>query len=80
MRALILVIVFVIIGYYFYKLKPFNYTPNCRPIINRLASELNDIDFKIKSVISEVDKNKLIERKNEIQKTLSQFFGNEMVS
>lgn len=76
MRIIILVIVFLFIGFFIYKLKNYRFTSNCRVILNILLSELNEINHRLNiGDLKEKDFDKLIERKKEINDILVNFFG-----
>lgn len=76
MRIVILVIIFLFIGFLIYKLKNYRFTSNCRVILNILLNELNEINAKLNSSnLEEKDLSKLIDRKKEINEILVNFFG-----
>lgn len=80
-RLIFFVLVFLFLGFLFYKIKPYEFTDNSKFILNLLFDELGAIYKRLKNnKISINEKNKLIERKNEIHNILEQFFGKNLIT
>lgn len=78
-KLLFFIIVFLVLGYIFYKLKHWEFTDNSKYIINLLFEELNNIHYNLKTgTLSEFEKKALIKRKNEIYLILEKFFGKNL--
>lgn len=77
--AIIIVIVLIVAGFYFYKLIPFHYTPNIPPLLSISKGELNVINAELKKEnLTEEQKEKLINRRKEIYKLISKFVGKDI--
>lgn len=78
-RLIIFILIFIFIGYIFYKIKPWEFTDNSKFILNILFSELSEIN-KLLSVnnLTNNERVLLVKRKDEIYYTLEQFFGKNL--
>ncbi len=75
----IIIAVLILIGYFSYKLIPFNYTPNIPPLLQISFDELNSLDEKLqKKDLTEIEKQEIETRKEEIFSLLKQFFGKDI--
>lgn len=77
MRIALIIIVFLLVGYFAYSFVPYKYTNNCKPILEFLFEELNLINEKLKDEsLTEKQKEDLNSRKEEIQMILNKFCPN----
>jgi len=79
LRLVIFIIVFLILGFVFYKLKPREFTDNSKFILNILFEELDSIYAQLEvGKISQFERQALLIRKDEILYVLEQFFGKNL--
>lgn len=75
----IVIIVAVLIGFYSYKLIPFNFTPNVPPLLEISFDELQALDEKSKRTdLTETEKQEIAIRQEEIYSLLTEFFGKDI--
>lgn len=78
-QIVLIIIIAFIIGYYIYKLVPYNYTPNIAPFWKTLFVELETIQQEMSAwSTTEKKKKELVIRQDEIYNILSQFFGTDV--
>jgi len=78
-KLILFVLIFLFIGFIFYKIKPREFTDNTKVILNILFSELGGIYKKLDDgEISKLERQSLIIRKNEIFYILEKFFGKNL--
>ncbi len=74
--VVLILIIALIVGFYAYRLLPFNYTPNVVPFWESNYAELDLINSELDSKnLTDERKQKLELRKKEIKNILTQFFG-----
>lgn len=77
--VLIIIVIVFLIGFYSYRLIPFNYTPNIPPLLDISARELKSLNEKLnKENLTEIEKQEILIRQEEIYSLLSQFFGKDI--
>lgn len=75
----IIIIIAFLIGYYGYRLIPFNYTPNIPPLLEISFDELKALDQKSKKEnLNEKEKQEIVNRQEEIYSLLKEFFGKDI--
>ncbi len=78
-RLIIFILIFLLLGFVFYKIKRYEFTDNSKFILNLLFNELGHINDKLKyGQISEYERKVLSIRENEIYYILEQFFGKDL--
>jgi hypothetical protein len=78
-RLIIFVLIFTVIGYVFYKVKPWDFSDNSKFILNVLFDELKEINKTLKkNGLIDAEKRILVARKDEIYYILEQFFGKNL--
>lgn len=71
-----MILILIVLGFIFYRLKPYKFTGNSIVIMNLLHNELDNLEGKLLSKeISESERKITNERINEIKYTLKQFYG-----
>lgn len=76
---LLVVIIALILGFAIYRLKKRDFTNNAKVIMQRLFSELQSINDKLRqNDISDQLKNDLTQRKNRVIETISRFYGRDL--
>lgn len=74
--TILIIVVAFLFGYYFFKLRKKDFTPNAQIIISILFDERNNLEKEISdSNTTDEEKKKMIERKDEIDSILEQFYG-----
>lgn len=73
---ILIIVVAFLFGYYFFTLRKKDFTPNAQIIISILFDERNLLEKEISdSNTTDEEKKKMIERKDEIDSILEQFYG-----
>lgn len=77
--TILIAVALIVIGFYAYKLIPFSYTPNVPPLLGISEGELKAIEKELeKESLTEIEKQKLLARREEIYSLLARFFGKDI--
>ena len=77
---ILIIVIFVVLGLVLYKAKRYEFTVNSKFILNLLFNELDGIYSRLEyGHMSDFEKMALIDRKNEIEYTLEQFYGKKLI-